>query len=139
MLLGPIIAQVQTVAGIKKVGGAASFTAAQTTTIVTPCAYVVPLGDNAMPNKMLSGAIEQRVVERFAVILAATNAKDTQGSAVNDGIEPLRASVITALLGWQPSADYDPVEYGKGGLLALTNNIMWWQLEFVTAYQERKV
>ncbi len=139
MLLAPIIAQVQTVTGLKKVAGAAAFAAAQNTTVTPPCAYVIPLGDNAAPNRMLSGAIEQRVTERFAVILAATNARDTQGYAANDGLETLRAAVIAALLGWQPSTDYDPIEYGKGGMLALANNIFWWQLEFVTAYYERKV
>ncbi len=139
MLIAPIVNQVATVAALKRVSGSASFAAAQVDTIVTPCAYVLPLADTANPNRMLSGAVEQRVSERFGVVLAITNARDARGARANDDLEAIRAAVITALLGWQPASGYDPVEYGGGRMLALTNYILWWQLEFATAYFERKV
>lgn len=139
MLLAPIIAQLGLVTALKRVAGAASFAAAQVDAIVTPSAYVLPMTDTASPNRMLSGAVEQRVSERFAVVLAITNARDPRGSAANDDLEVIRSAVMGNLLGWQPAGGYDPIEYGGGRMLALANFILWWQMEFTTAYYERKV
>ncbi len=139
MLIAPIIAQVQTVTVLKSVEGVVEFALAQQSLKGVPAAFVVPLMDSATPNRMLSGAVEQRVAERFGVILAVSNVRDQRGQAANEDLEGVRKSVIAALLGWQPAAGYDPVEYGGGRMLSLINPVLWWQLEFTTAYIERKV
>src|SRR5487761_2207578 len=137
MLLAPIITQVQTVPVLKRVLGTVDFASAQQEISGLPVAYVMPLSDAASPNRMLSGAVEQRVTERFGVILAVNNVRDMRGAAANEDLESLRVSVIAALLGWQPAPGYDPIEYGGGRILTLANTVLWWQLEFVTAYFER--
>ncbi len=139
MLLAPIIAQVKTVSMLKNVEGTVGFALAQQNLKGTPSAWVIPLMDAALPNRMMSGAVEQRVNERFGVILAVSNVRDARGEAANEDLEVVRSAVITALLGWQPDAGYDPVEYGGGRMLSLINPVLWWQLEFTTAYYERKV
>lgn len=125
-------------AGVKdfnKVAGAANFAAVKEDLKNQPAAYVIPMADRASPNKLGSGAISQRVTERFAVVMALDNKRDTRGDAVNAALEAKRAKVIDALIGVMPSAAYDPVEYQGGQLLALDVTTTYWQLEFTTAYQ----
>lgn len=140
MLLQPIADQLRTVVtDFRKVAGAANFAAAQEDLKATPAGYVVPLADNAQPNTVLGYSVEQHVIERFGVILAVSNARDVRGDAVNAPLEHLRKNVIQALLGFQPAADYDPIQYGGGQLLALDVTTLWWRVDFITGYYERKI
>ncbi len=139
MLLGPVADRIRAqVPDLRKVAGAAGFAAAREDLKALPAAYVLPLGDSARPNT-LAGGISQQVVERFGVILAAGNARDARGDAANAALEGLRGAVLQALLGYQPAAEYDPVQYGGGRLLMLDAGVIWWQLEFTTGYYERKL
>ena len=90
MLLQPVIDQVTATAGVgflsggfRKVMGAAGFADAQADLKVPPVAYVIPLGDTAQPNQLQGLSIEQHVIERFGVIIAASNVRDVRGEAVN--------------------------------------------------------
>lgn len=140
MLLQPIadllIAQVTS---FRKVSGAANFAAAREDLKAWPTAYVMPLADAARPNSLAGLSVHQHVIERFGVILAVSNLRDVRGDAVNAELEVIRQPTIQALLGFQPSADYDPVQYAGGKLLMLDVSVLWWQLEFTTGYYERKV
>lgn len=133
----------QNTAGAKdfnKVSGAADFAAAQTDMKRPPAAYVIPLADTALPNALMFGtAVEQHVIEKFGVILAVRNASDVRGDAVNVALETLRKNTIQSLLGFVPEPGYDPVQYGGGRLLLLDVTTLWWQLDFITGYWERKV
>ena len=144
MLSQPVVDLLKTlttagVADFKKVAGAASFVAAQEDLKNPPVAYVMPLGDVAMPNALIGYSVEQRVNERFAVILAIRNLRDVRGDAVNADLELLRGKVIASLLGFVPAVGYNPICYGGGRILQLDVSTLWWQLEFTTAYYERKV
>lgn len=146
MLLQPIVDRLATLmsmptlaGGFRKVGGAADFASAKDDLKVPPVAYVIPLGDNAMPNTLQGYSVDQHVVERFGVIIAVGNVRDVRGEAVNAPLEALRKLTIGNLLAFQPAADYDPVQYGGGKLLMLDVAVIWWQLEFITGYYERKV
>lgn len=141
MLLQPIANLLKaTVIDFRSVAGAANYAAAREDIKNTPCAYVIPLDDKAQPNNLLgSPQVEQQVAERFAVILAVSNARDMRGDAVNGVLEPLRTAVIKTLLGYQAATDYDPIQYVSGRLLGLDAAVMWWQLEFMTGYFERKI
>ncbi|MBI5659881.1 MAG: hypothetical protein HZC43_10130 [Nitrosomonadales bacterium] len=123
----------------RKVAGAASFAAAREDLKSHPAAHVIPLSDSAGPNVLLGAAMEQKVSERFGVILAAGNARDARGDAVNAALEALRGATIESLLGFVPADGYDPVQYGGGRLLLLDVSIIWWQLEFTTGYWQRKL
>lgn len=146
MLLQPIIDRITATAGVgvlaagfRKVAGAADFAAARDDLKVPPVAYVIPLGDSAMPNTLQSYSVDQHVIERFGVVLAVSNVRDVRGGAVNSPLEILRRATIDNLLAFQPSVDYDPVQYGGGRLLMLDVAVIWWQIEFITGYYERKV
>ncbi|HEU0282327.1 MAG TPA: hypothetical protein VFQ99_00965, partial [Gallionella sp.] len=125
--------------GFRKVLGAADFAAARDDLKMPPTAYVLPLSDRAAPNALVGLRVHQQVIERFGVVLAVENLRDVRGAAVNAALETLRRATIDSLLGFQPAADYDPIQYGGGRLLMLDVAVIWWQLEFITGYYERKV
>lgn len=146
MLLQPAIDRITATAGVsvlaggfRKVMGAADFASAREDLKTPPVAYVIPLGDTAAPSDLLGLSYEQHVVERFGVVLAVQNLRDVRGAAVNSPLETLRRAVIDNMLGFQPGTDYDPTQYGGGRLLMLDVAVIWWQLDFITGYYERKI
>ena len=146
MLLQPVIDHITATAGVgvlaggfRKALGASGFAAAQADLKMPPVAYVIPLGDTAAASDLQGLSYEQHVTERFGVMLAVQNLKDVRGDAVNSALETLRRATIDNMLGFQPATDYDPVQYGGGRLLMLDVAVIWWQLDFITGYYERKI
>lgn len=125
--------------GLKKIAGAVDFASANATLTSAPAAFVLPLMDKASANSAGGGAVQQRVTVRFGVVLVVSNVRDALGAAAHTDLQTVRRAVIDALLAWRPTSEYDPCEYGGGRMLALNGADLWWQLEFVTAYYERKV
>jgi hypothetical protein len=144
MLSQPVVNQlinikVNGVNVFRKVAGAANFVSAQDDLKMPPVAYVIPLADAAKPNELTDKSVEQHVIERFGIILAVGNSRDSRGDAVNAELETLRKLVIQTLLGFVVEDGYDPIQYGGGRILQLVATTLWWQLEFITGYFERKV
>lgn len=143
MLLPPVADQLELIVkpgGAKeflKVDMAANFAAARDDLKNPPAAYVLPVADRAGPNSLGGGAILQPVREQFGVALAVSNLRDATGRAAQIEFERLRRLVIDKLLGFVPGEGYEPCEYGGGGLLLLTPDVLWWQLVFTTQYMER--
>ncbi len=124
---------------LKAVGGAAQFqNAAESLPKSTPAAFVIPLEENPSGSAM-GDMVIQRVAVTFGVILVVRNLSDAKGVAARQDMEALRAAVKAALLGWQPTADYDPLERGRSGLLAFKDMHMWWQDIYLTSYIDRSV
>lgn len=139
MLLQPIADRLKTPAlnlGFIKVAGAADFANARREAVRTPSAYVIPRGDVPRPNELQGNSVSQLVVERFAVILAVENARDTRGDAVNATLEAIRNPTIKSLLNFVPAVGYAPITYAGGKMLMLDVSIMWWQIEFLTSVYE---
>lgn len=124
---------------LKKCAGAADFAAAAPDAKQLPAAYVIELANRAERNSLSTLAVSQRNEVRFGVVMAVQNLRDPRGDAAKDDMRTLREAVMTALLGWQPDADYDVVEYGGGRLLELNNMVLWWQDDYITAILERSV
>lgn len=142
MLLVPVVNLLKTIetdgkAEFRKVAAAANFAAAREDLKQTPAAYALPMNDTAGPNQLGGGAILQPVKEQFAVALAVSNLRDASGVAAQVEFERLRRLVIDNLLGFVPGEGYEPCEYAGGALLALTTDVLWWQLVFRTGYTER--
>jgi hypothetical protein len=139
-MIDAVIAQLQaSVPLLKLVGGAAQFqNAAESLPKVTPAAFIIPLEENPSGSAM-GDLVIQRVAVTLGVILAVRNVTDTKGVAARQGMEALRAAVKAVLLGWQPTADYDPLERGRSGLLAFKDMHMWWQDIYTTSYIDRSV
>ena len=138
MQLAPIHARIKAnCPALRQVGGAADFSALPGVgPQAVPAAFLVLLDENAGSNQLDTG-ISQRVDVRFGVILAVRNLHDGVGAAAIDDLETLRRAIKNALLGWRPPGADDVCIYGGGRVLELSEQILWWQDDFVTAYYER--
>jgi len=127
------------VPALKQVGAAAQFqNAVEANPKATPAAFVISLGDDPLPSAMADQVI-QRVNMTLGVVLVVRNLSDTKGVAAGQDMEVLRAQVKAALLGWQPAPEFDPLQRGRGALLAFKDGHMWWQDIYLTATYDRSV
>lgn len=129
-----IIARVSgQVAAFKTVSGTADINAADAGLVPIPAAFVLLLSERASPNQIVT-LVAQRVVIRFGVALAVQNLRDPRGQKAATDLRTLRLAVMTALYGWQPRPDYDPCEFGGGQLVEFSDQRLWWQDEYLTAF-----
>lgn len=136
MNLDVIIAQLRQRAPlyVQRVGGAAQFQVLpEAANLVIPAAYVLPLDEQ--PQAQSSGnGYQQSVVEQFAVVVVLSNKADERGQAAASNLDAHRAGVFRALLGFQPSAAHDIVEFAGGQLLHLDRARLYYQFEFAATY-----
>lgn len=136
----------------QRVAGAAEFAVgvADVSTMKSPCAWVVPLSDDADPpdDPNMPDNI-QVVVERIGVIVQLSNRPDRRGQTAVTDVYSMRREIFRALLGWRPGTTTDggpslddpgtPEEivstgglfYGGGQLLEFDRARLFWQYEFV--------
>jgi hypothetical protein len=132
--LAPIIQRLTEKVEAKQIGGAAKYASATTDTKAVPALFVIPLADNAGPNKWANG-VEQKVKTTFGVIIGTRDLSDGKGAAAQDELGALRKSVLDALLGWCPDGCSNAITYNGGRLIDFINGIVWWQDDFDTSYE----
>jgi hypothetical protein len=136
VLLLPLVeARLATVAEFKQVQGALDLSAIQFKPIpVSPMAFVVPLTDEPGENQRYTGNARplQGVTLRLAVVIALKNMADPYGKQGNAQLELLKLRCRDKLHGWVPAPEHDAMELGKGGLIAMKDYTLFWQMEFRT-------
>lgn len=121
------------------IGGAAELNTAINNTLTKDMAFVIPLIDDADSNKY-DTSINQRLVERFGVIVALANDStqaDKTGLVAYDKLHNIRTELFNALCGWIPMGAETQVFYRGGKLIDLNNAYLWYQYEF--EYESRIV
>ncbi len=138
MIMAEAIARLESEAKppLRKVEGALEL-AGLTGAPQAPSAFVVPIAEDAGSNHLV-GAVSQENTERFGIVLALKAVNDRSGVKAAAELASMRAAVIDAILGWEPSADHTPCEFARGRLLNLTGGLVWWQDEFTTKTLLRK-
>lgn len=101
--------------------------------LALPAAYVIASADAAASSKA-QNAVIQDITEQFAVVIVL-DTSDERGQADNDLLHDLRAELWRALVGWRPTADYDPIEYDKGALLHISRKRVVYQFTFLSGFQ----
>jgi len=129
-VIGRLRAQVS---ALRKVSGAVDFASATPDLKATPVAYVVPLAEAAGPNA-LANQVRQKMEVHFGVIFAIGSLRDARGEAAKEALEPLRAAVRSALLGWTPDTGFNPIYCTGGRLVDMSEGILWWQDDFTTSF-----
>ena len=96
-----------------------------------PHAFVLPLGDSADGDVMVSG-LDQELTTRFSVNVAVANTSDERGQAAAELIYDARAELIAALVGWTPdAARFSPILYrGMPDDPDITRARAWAQFDF---------
>jgi hypothetical protein len=124
---------------LKLVEGSASFDRAVTENPTAwPAAFVFPLRDTPAPSQTL-GIVEQRVTVTFGIALVVQNVQDARGDAAITALQPVRAAVLAALLGWSPNGAQSPVVYAGGRWISTHNGFFWWQDDFSCAFYLRSI
>lgn len=111
---------------LRLIGGAAQLARARDGATVLPAAFVLPVAETAEANPYMDQGVQQKVSEDFVVLVAAQNVSDDEGAAALEALAPMRLAVRAALLGWQPDADADNVEFVRGDLVEFQDSVLWW-------------
>jgi hypothetical protein len=131
--LRPLIeTRLKTITDFKEVAGAADLANILQGRMSDPGCYVFEERETAGENS-LATAVVQRVMQQFSVIIVVRNVKDSKGADAADTSYSLQASVITALVGWTPSANAEPLEYVSGSLVSFENGFLIYKNTFKTA------
>ncbi len=101
--------------------------------LALPAAYVIATADAATPTKA-QNMIIQDITDQFNVVIVL-DTTDERGQAVNDLLHDIRAELWRALLGYIPSPEYTPIEYGKGALLHISRARVVYQFTFFSEFQ----
>lgn len=96
-----------------------------------PHAFVLPLGDAADGEVMVS-SLDQQLTARFAVVVAVANTSDERGQGAAELIYDARAELIAALVGWNPDPSrFSPILYrGMPDDPDITRARAWAQFDF---------
>lgn len=116
----------------REVAGAANLRSVLDGRVSAPACYVFRLRNSAGRNE-LDNAVNQRVVESYAVVIVTDNKRDTRGGDASDANEALCKQVEQALLNWTPDPEADPIEYGGGSLVTMKDGYFYWQEVYRTA------
>lgn len=136
MNLAVVIAQLRVRAPVfaQRVAGAARFEVLpEAANLLVPAAYVLPLDEQ--PGEQASqNTYQQTVREAFAVVVVLDNRVDERGQTAAVDLQAVRTVLFRALLGFQPAADHDIVQFEGGQVLAMDRARLYYQFEFSAAY-----
>jgi hypothetical protein len=116
------------------VGGAAQLARAIEALTTVPAAFVLPARETAADSPFLDQIVQQEIRAEFTVVLAVRNLADDAGSAAREELEPVRAAVRMALLGWVPDAAASGCEFVGGELAQFKDSLLWWADTYSTSY-----
>lgn len=113
-----------------RIAGAARFQILpEASKLAVPQAFVIPLDDSPSESRA-NNAQRQSMTDSFAVIVAISNVPDEKGQAATATVRTQRTELWKALLGWQPTDEYNGINYEGGHLLQIDRARLWYQFEF---------
>lgn len=126
------------VGGLNLVSVAANIGAAIESLSALPAVYIIRAARGAEPNTIVAGGHSQRVTEAISILIADRIAGDVSGAQTSLTVETIAQAVMTALIGWQPDTDRDPMDYVGGELADWTEPLlMVWLDDYTTVYYRR--
>ncbi len=133
-MLAQIVDRLKGVGGLRAVDGVIGLAGVKGVPPVTPCAFVMPLSDQAGPNMTMTG-IDQRVEQLFGVLVILRGAGDLKGSKAANVIAVTRDAINAHLVGWQPPGAESAIDYVGGALVDLIDDTVWWLFRYRNAYR----
>jgi len=136
MKLSPIVIKLRAASTRfeNRIAGAAELELAMNHTLKQDMAFVVQLNETVTANAY-DNSINQKIVERFAVIVAISNAssdKERTGTIAHDALHDVRAEIWRGILAWENPAHNSEgiISYAGGKLLDISRGYLWYQFEF---------
>ena len=137
MNLNIVIAQLRARAPIfgQRVAGASKFEVLpEAANLAVPAAYVIPTSEQ--PGDQISqNGYRQIVIEQFSVVVALSNRSDERGQAATGSLQLIREELFRALLGFQPTENYDAIAFEGGQMVSMDRARMYFEFEFSTGYE----
>lgn len=99
-----------------------------------PAAYVLPLAEQPKEASSQNG-FRQGVKDQIAVVVVLDNKPDERGQVAAQSLHAVRQALFRALLGWQPTEDYDAMTFEGGQLLHLDRARLYYQFEFSAEWE----
>lgn len=117
-----------------RIGGTADIPIAETSTnLPLPCAFVLAPRDAAEDVAMQTRYV-QNVVTTFDIMLYVSAASDERGLDAYDVADELKAEIIQALAGYEPSDCTDWISFDSAEVAALNAAYLAYRLTFRCAY-----
>lgn len=97
-----------------------------------PWAFVLEVGEDAEPNALAVNALRQRVVQTVGVLIVHKFAGSHAGAETRAALGPVRQAVRDALINWEPTQDFTPMELVRGRLVGMAGGAAFYQQDFRT-------
>lgn len=122
---------------LRLIAGAAGFAAAsERNPPATPACYVFLTGERGDEESIDDASAIQRIDSSVSVVLVTRHAGAATGASAASDLRPLAEAVKSALRGFAPSAEHNPMRYESGALLAFRDLHEWWSQSWQTARYE---
>lgn len=134
-MIAEIIAQLKdNVDSLRLVEGASGLQrASDSNPTATPAAYVF-LSEESADENSIDAPMVQHLSATVSTVLVLRNVGDLTGAAATVDMDTLREQVRSALHGFVPDTDHDPLAIDRSALLAFRDSHLWWQMTWRTAY-----
>ncbi len=133
-LTSMLVARLRAEAGIlRDVGGAADLDAIDEQVATVPSAFAIPLAER--PTEPPTAAQFSQLVDAAVGVVFIVSSASPAGEDLSE-LVAVRRAAFTALLGWVPAGCLQGLAYAGGRLIKLSNNLLYWQDDFITNYQE---
>lgn len=119
---------------LRDVGGAAGLDAVDESLAAVPAAYAIPLAER--PTEPPTAAQFSQLVDAAVGIVFVVTGAAAAGEDDISELVTVRRAAFAALLGWQPEGCLQGLAFAGGRLVKLSDNLLYWQDDFVTNYQE---
>ncbi|MBF0371236.1 MAG: hypothetical protein HQL52_17445 [Magnetococcales bacterium] len=124
------------VSALKSVAGARDLDGAAEMSRPAPAAYVIPSGEAIRSANEGEATLEQY----WVVVIAVRNARDLQsGEAERREVGPIKAAVISALLGWKPGKGFTPLSIAQAPPPIPLDGVGFYPVRFSTRITVRGV
>lgn len=134
-LTSMLVARLRAEANIlRDVGGAADLDAIDEQIATVPSAFAIPLAER--PTEPPTAAQFSQLVDAAIGVVFIVSNVSASGSDDISELVAVRRAAFAALLGWVPAGCLQGLAYAGGRLIKLSNNLLYWQDDFVTNYQE---
>jgi hypothetical protein len=114
-----------------RVGGMAQFVTAAVdgNRVPVPAAFVLRLLET-VEGSILTGALVQQPAEETFGVLVCVDVADREGVSADDAMEDCKTALLTALKGWDLSAEAGLVEYRGYETIDMTPARLWRRFDF---------
>lgn len=130
----PTIARLRA-AGFASVDGVLEFAGLSEAPRASPALFLVPESESAAANRM-AGVVDQKVTERFAVVLVVATARATR--TVSEALQQHGKAIEEALVGWVHPDASGPCEMAGARLLSTEGQRVAWAISFSVSRHIRR-